>query len=276
MQDVAALESLVRARREYTPLPVDKPCIGVLLDGYLGDERHKAAFLLALEWRRLGVNQRDATRALKRWAKTIDYNAPRAAEKAVRSAYAKLPNGQWRYHPPGLKKKGISGYLLQPTCESVGCPQNCPAFSGVYGAGPEDYARFCRLGWPEFLRGKRRYAAIEVYQAVCRIEQDRNFRSGAELRVTHHQLAEAAAVDRKTVSRCLLLLAGEYSLITYEAGSGSGPNSKDRQASKVKRLLPVPSPPIAAITTGGVTPTYIGGITPGDGRHFSLVRSDAA
>jgi hypothetical protein len=129
----------------------------------------------------------------------------------------------------------------------------------VYGVGPEDFARFRLLGWPEYLQSQRHYAAIKVYQAVCLIEQGREFRAGSELRVSHQQIADVAAVDRKTVGRCLPLLAeDQHGLIEYEPGSGSGPNAKDRVASKVKRRLAIPSPPpgsyVAAINTGGITP----------------------
>jgi hypothetical protein len=228
--------------------------VAVLLDGYV-DERHKAAYLIAIEWRRLGVSREDALAGLKRWAKAVGITKTRELEGTIRGVWSKHSNGQYRWHPPGLKSKGKWGYMLQPTCDLVGCPQNCPAFSSVYGAGAEDFKRFCKLGWPEYMEGRRLYIAPKVYRAICVIEEDWNFRSGAPLHVSHQQIAKPVGLERRNVSRNLPHLA-ELELIAYTPGSGSGPNAKDRIASEIARMIPIPSPPVGAV--------YIPAITTGD------------
>jgi hypothetical protein len=137
----------------------------------------------------------------------------------------------------------------------------------VYGVGPEDFARFRLLGWPEYLQSQRHYAAIKVYQAVCLIEQGREFRAGSELRVSHQQIADVAAVDRKTVGRCLPLLAeDQHGLIEYEPGSGFRPECEGSRCfeSEAKARYPVASSRLLCGSNKyrGHHAPYIGGITP--------------
>jgi hypothetical protein len=123
VRDVAALESLVRVRKDYG-LPCEKPCIAVLLDGYVGDERHNVAFLLAIEWRRLGVSQRDATQALNKWAEyrlhevtgggqggCLRFREGLQRPVALAPAWAEEEGRQWLSAPADMRHGGMPAKL---------------------------------------------------------------------------------------------------------------------------------------------------------------------
>jgi hypothetical protein len=101
-----ALEAVRVVAAEYELVAANlKPCVAFLLDGNIGGaSRHDAAFVIAIESRRLGLSEKETERVLVRWAKKIGYGQ-RQACGGIRNAYAKTPNGHWRYHPPGVQKK---------------------------------------------------------------------------------------------------------------------------------------------------------------------------
>lgn len=269
--DVVALEAIVRAADEYGLWRERmRPCIAYYLDGNLldGVARHKVAFALAVALRELtGADEARMREILASWARTIGYPVNETRDK-LRSALRK-ERGEWKYRAPGLKKNGPTyRETLQPVCEAVGCPGNCPRYRSVY-AGPsgETFARFHKLGWPERLRTKRQHAAVAVYRAICEVEKERGFGAGSTLYVTYDQLARIAGVDKTTVGRALRQLS-ECGLITFVPGFGAGPNARNRKASEVARVVPIPTPhradkaaPITPITTGGVTQPLMGGVT---------------
>jgi hypothetical protein len=121
------------------------------------------------------------------------------------------------------------------------------------GPVKETFERFSELGWLGYLKKRRWRSVVDVYEAICRREKQLRLAPGVELRTTYDQLAGLAGVHKTTVGDALRRLA-ELNLIVFEAGSGSGPHARDRVASKVVRVVPIPSPPgspIRAIQEGG-------------------------
>lgn len=262
MKDVAALEALRHVREEYN-LPCEKPCVAVLLDGNVAGDHHNAAFTIGMEWRRLGLERKEVERGLRRWAKKVGWKKTNGPEKAADSVFGRTPKGDYRYHPPGFKKTTPTyKQTLEQTCIDVGCPQNCPAYSNLYtGPSSETFSRFCKLGWPAKLQQDRRYAAIEVYRALCQLEEDRGFRPGSPLFCSYAQITAKANVSRPQVGKSLKQLANDYVLIDFTPGSGSGPNARDRAASRVSRRVPIPpvsSLYYSAISTGSQRQPHIG------------------
>src|SRR5437016_5409675 len=90
-----------------------KSCIAVLLDGNLGGAaRHEAAFVIAIELRRLQLSQAQTEQVLLSWARTIGY-PPRSLRPAINNAYARTSAGEYRYHPPGFRKaRGVYHRVL--------------------------------------------------------------------------------------------------------------------------------------------------------------------
>ena len=130
-------------------------------------------------------------------------------------------------------------------------------FSGLV---EETFDRFIQLGWPAYLKKKRWRAAIDVYEAICRRERQLRLAPGVELLTSYEQLSELAEVHKTTVGDALRRLEA-LGLVTFQAGSGSGPHAHDRVASRVKRVVPIPAPPgspIGAIRTGGGGQPHIG------------------
>jgi DNA-binding transcriptional ArsR family regulator len=242
-----------------------KPCIAYLLDGNLTARERDCAFTLAIELRRLGYSREQVQARLERWARTIGWKT-RNVDGAVKSAFLTKPDGGWRYQPPGVKHKpgGTYDRVLGPVCRDVGCPANCPAFSGKFvGQVPETLDRFERLGWPRWLKKRRWHSTVDVYSAICRREKQIGLAPGVELRTTYRQLAELADVDHTTVGDALRRLA-ELGLVEFTPGSGDGPHARNRVASRVRRVVPIPDPPkpghpLPACTTGGQRRPDIGG-----------------
>ena len=222
-----------------------KPCVGYLLDGNYTCSTREAAFTLAMEFRGLGKTESEINTLLTPWATLIGYRH-RELERTVRSAFRKTSDGAFKYHPPGLRKKPGTTYAnaLLGVCEAVGCPQNCSAFVGKYvGDHSQSYQRFVQLNWPTQLRRWRFGRAADVYRAITVRERTLGIAPGSELRVTYKQLAALAdGAHYTTVGRALPQLEA-LGLIEYTPGSGSGPHARDREASRVKRVIPIPSPP---------------------------------
>jgi hypothetical protein len=241
-----------------------KPCVAFLLDGNIGGAgRHEAAFTIAIDCRRMGLNEAETGHVLMGWAKKIGYSL-HEARRATRSAYQKTADGKhWRYYPPGVNKRPGSRYerVLGDICSDVGCPANCAPFMNLQrGPRGQDLARFEQLGWPLVLRKQRRAAAVDYYRAICLLERQRGFAAGAILLTSWGQLAELAGHNRRHAGENLRVLFSRGLLSVYEPGSGSGPNARDRRPSQVARAIPIPG--IAAryrtaITTGGDSPLGI-------------------
>jgi hypothetical protein len=245
-----------------------KPCVAFLLDGNIGGaQRHQAAFTIAIDCRRMGLSERETGEVLSRWAKKIGHRV-REALDPIRSAYAKNPDGSWKYHPPGVSKRHGSNYdqVLGDICRDVGCPSNCAPFKDL-SRGPrgEDFPQFERLDWPLVLRKQRHPAAIDWYKAICFLERRHRFAAGAEILTSYAQLAEIAGRDKRHAGENLRILQTRGLLSVFERGSGSGPKARDRRPSCVARAVPIPNIPPryrGAITTGGGSPPEIGGERP--------------
>jgi hypothetical protein len=260
---MVALEAVRLVSEEYgIPTGALKPCVAFLLDGNPPTtDRHKVAFTIAIELRGLGWTQEQVADALARWARKIGYRVT-DAQRALKSAFRKKPNGDWQYHPPGLKKeRGVYRETLKPICDEVGCPANCPAFANKF-SGPigETFDRFTELGWATFLKKRRWRADIDVYEAICRREKQLGLAPGVELLTSYRQLSDLAGVNKTTVGDALRRLA-ELGLVSFQAGSGSGPHARDRVPSRVSRVVPIPLPPgspMSAIRAGGGEQPHIG------------------
>lgn len=283
--ELPPLEAIVHVAAEYGLRRADlKPCVALLLDGNLGGaDRRRAAFTIAVECRRMGLEPNGCARVLRTWAKKVGYRAA-DAERAVRSAYLTKGNGDWKYPAPGLiKKPGTTYEILAATCADVGCPHNCPPYQGLrQGPKAENLQRFEQLRWPESLRRIRRAAAVDVYRAICLIERERGLTAGSPLFANYRQVAAFAHRDYSGIGRVLDDLWRGSLLSVFERGSGSGPYSKDRRASRIVRAVPIPPPTpalLAAITSGGgPQPQLGGGPQPkelGGGRRPDIGGSDA-
>jgi hypothetical protein len=248
------------ARRYGIPQSELKPCVAALLDGNVGADRHLAAFVIAVECRRMGLSARATERLLRRWARSIGYGQQHVA-RAVRSAFLRNPDGSFKYPPPGVQKRGpVYRSVLLPLCMDVDCPRNCPPLIRRRRTGPQDegFDRFRELGWREHLRALRVPNAVETYRAICRREQEIAWTPGEDFHVTHEQLADRAGGNRRAIARHLDLLA-DLGLIRYVRGSGE---KGKRRSSVVGRVVPVPPPPsVPAIRAGGATPTNTGDAT---------------
>lgn len=230
------------AHRFGLPVGEVKPCVALLLDGNLGEiERHTAAFIVAIELRRIGLVETKATELLNRWAHQVEYRSS-DVRRAIMSAYGRRPNGEWRYWPPGRVKRPGSRYAqLEPTCCEVGCPAQCPPLASR-GMRSETFSVFGRHGWPVLLRRERRGAAVDVYRAVCEFEERVGLPPGAPVRASHAQLAELAGRSRQNIGGNLVFLHERGLLERLVLGSGSGPRAHDRVATELARVVPIPTP----------------------------------
>lgn len=263
--DLRALEAVKPLAAEYGLEPSRlKPCIAVLLAGDIGHcEPHNAAFTVAIELRALGLDEKAVESAMVRWAHSVRWR-PREAQRTAHAVFRRNTDGSWRWRSPGLRKTTPTyRETLVPICEAVGCPHHCPPFNGKYqGDRCQDFKRFRQLGWPKVLRTT---ATVETYKAICDREKELGLAPGSELRTSYRQLGQIGGHDHKTIGRCLKRLR-QVGLVEFTEGSGSGPQAKDRTASVVKRVVPIPPPPSARthppIGTGGERPPDIGGQRP--------------
>lgn len=189
-----ALEAVRRASDEHgIPTGDLKTCIAYLLDGNITGSRRMAAFTLAMELRRLGWDRDKVEATLADWAGKIDWSQ-RDAQAAATSAFAKKPNGDYRYRPPGLRHTGTTyGQVLAPVCAAVGCPANCPAFSGKFqGPTRETFERFEQRGWRVYFKSQRLRSVLDTYRAICQRETQLGFAPGAWLITTYKDIAAIA------------------------------------------------------------------------------------
>lgn len=261
--DVIGLLEVVKLVAEEYGIPTRelKPCIAQLLDGNLGGAaRHDAAFVIAVEMRDVLGDYERVRAVLERFATKVGpgFGAARI-RYALESGYATKPTGGWKYSRPGLRG-GAPGRryasVLGETCETVGCPQYCPPLASLYqGSREHTYDMFVRLGWRRALNRAGHPSAAPVYAAIVERERQIGAADGSKIHVTFGQLAEIASVAKSTVGRSLDELA-KHRLIHFERGSGSGPSARDRKASLVQRVIPLPEVP--PIRTGSATRPYLG------------------
>ena len=234
-----ALEAVPLVAAEYgLPASKLKPCIAVVLDGNIGGaSRHRCAFTLAMELLcNVKLTPEQTARVLKRWCRKVGYSE--------RSALRAIPSAQsGKYRPPGLRKSPLYAEVLQATCDEVGCPALCTPFASVYqGPKGETWSKFERLGWGRYLIRHRHAAARDYYRALCLLEQERGLACGARLIASYRQIADRAERDYSHVGQNLDVLVA-FGLVLFEPGSGSGPRARDRRASIVSRVMPIPPRP---------------------------------
>ena len=227
------------APREYgIPTGELKPCVAVLLDGNLGGaERHTAAFIIAMECRRIGHDEADTERVLSRWARRIGY---REARRPARHQ-ERPPENRGRQvalppRPDSPRSWAAPTRSCNPPARTpvAGCPANCAPLAHLRGDAryaAETYLRFTKLGWPTALRQHRHEAAVDYYRALCELERQRGIGYGLPLFVTYRQLAERAHRAYQKAGAALTVLQTLGLLETFEPGSGSGPHARDRKAS---------------------------------------------
>ncbi len=109
-RQLRALEAVRHVEVEYGLRTASlKPCIAFLLDGNIGGAtRHEAAFVIAIDCRRMGLTEHETEAILTRWATKIGYGTGKACS-AIRNAYAKK-NNSYQYFPPGITKRPGTGY----------------------------------------------------------------------------------------------------------------------------------------------------------------------
>jgi hypothetical protein len=246
---IATLEASQLASEEYAiPSSQMKPCVGYLLAGGRSIAgRHDDAFCIAIYLRSLAWDRQRVEEAITRWAPKIQYS-PRKAMRAVDSAFLKLADGSFKYHPPGLTKTGATyKTVIKPICTVVGCPANCAYYASSYaGLVGEDFQRFADLGWVELLQRKRWGSSVDVYRAVCERERQLSFAPGSPILMSYRQLADWTGRDYSGIGRSLARL-DDLRVLNFHRGSGSGPRAKDKVASKVQRVVPIPAPTSALL-----------------------------
>ena len=251
-----------------------KPCVAFLLDGNIGGaSRHDAAFVIAIECRRIGLTKMEAEAVLTRWAYKIGYSS-RSATRAIRSGYGKKPDGTWRYYPPGVTKKPGSKYesVLGATCIDVGCPANCAPFANVHRGLRATWAisHFEHLGWPKALR-KIRHAPPPTITAPS-VSWSSSVASRPARRCSRptRNSQPSPERDRRHAGDNLDVLLRTLGLLRkFERGSGSGPHASDRVASRVVRADPIP--PVPADIQAAIQNRWRA-VTPDRGRHASRDR----
>lgn len=231
-----------------------KPCIAALLEGQFGDGgRHQWAFVLAMELRgNHELGEREVEMRLRQWASRWEI-PQRYVNDAIKSAFKK-DKGLFKYKPPGLLKGTTYRQVLQPTCDTVGCPANCPAFSKKYAGLPtETFEKFERMGWPAWLKRQRFRTAIDVYQGICLRERQLALTNGVDLFINYRQIADLGGCSAGSVRSSLEVLAG-LGLIEFKTGEKRSQGFKGK-ATEVKRVIPIPPVPrvptsYTPITTG--------------------------
>ena len=224
-----------------------KPCIAYLLDGNLGVYKPaRAAWVIAIELRRMGRAPRDTEVILQKWAWLTGITISQGdLAGAVRNAFKKTPRGDWHYRAPGLRKTSPAYAPLQPLCDSLGCPNQCPPLcSRSPGNCGETFKRFGDLGWPNYLKRKRHSAAVLIYRELCDREGELGLAPGHEIHIADVQLAELTGSSRQHIGTHLRWLHELGLLATLRRGSRR--RGEQARATTVARAVPIPRAPLDA------------------------------
>ena len=226
---------LSRAVRDEYGLPtLGKPCVAYALDGNLGAAaRHKAAFVIAIECRALGLTRtrpamcsanghaRSDTRSGSRMS--VLFATLRKDRRAAAGATTPPESSRSRARTPFE--------VLGPVCAELGCPANCPAYAGRPPAAYADKGSNSSTGsaGPIGSAVAATTVPIDVYRALCDSSTNADSPPG-------HPSSQATRNSANSPGRSRTPRRQQPSpprpvnglLAEYEPGSGSGPHAHDR------------------------------------------------
>jgi len=213
-----------------------RPCIAQMLENSYskGDypDRNTVALIIASELRRIGSSMEEVEWRVARWNE--NNNPPlRYSEyiKAVNNAFGK----EYNYSCEGGK--------LDSTC--IG-KEMCPFYRGALGKRKSYNNRpFISYQWPRLLNN----AAKDIYIiALVELERRRQVGPGGLIFTAQREIADIAGISRRSVKPGLEELVHKE-LIDYKPGK---PRLWEGKASEIRRIIPIPKPPIELLRSKGV------------------------
>jgi hypothetical protein len=209
-----------------------KPCIARLYANALSKgsypNRNSGALIIATELRRLEKEKDDVLFLLKEWNQK---NEPplkiSQIEKAVKSAFHKKENGEYRYNY---------------TCNNPFLAINCIGEYCQIGKSFEkrrkynNNRQFLDYSWQNILSNK---AKDIYYIAIPELERRLGVGAGGILFASHRRIAHFAGVSRKGLKKSLLKLKEVGLLARCEIGTS---RKWERKATIIQRKIPIPRP----------------------------------
>lgn len=221
------LEDVQRAAREWgVDVAQVKPCAGRIY-GIQEPSRNNAAFVLATEWRRMGIREDRGQQIAARWNEgNLPPLPPLELDATVRSAFE------------GPEVYGCNGPLSEWCVGKESCPFRAQFLSGkAFVPGRMTAVDFDRLGWrwPHVTPAERL-----VYHGLVRLEAARDMEPGALVITSTRQLARLVGLSPSGVLHALRALH-HLALITYEPGTARGQGLPPK-GSRIRREIPIPDP----------------------------------
>jgi len=216
------------ARRLNVDVREVKPCLA-RVEPVAEGNRNDSAYMVATEYRRLGVAEAVAWGELARWNRLCRPPLPEGELRAVfKSAWA------------SPKAFGCRGKLAAGYCVGrENCEWHARNVRGKKRRVQDEVCDFMDAGWPAVLKS----AEVRVYLALLRLEKWRGVGGGAVIIAGTRDYAEAGGVPRGKVLAALEGLERRGLLALLDRGKprewGHPPS-----ACQVVRVSPIPEAPI--------------------------------
>jgi hypothetical protein len=218
-----------------------KRCIAYLFSSglYKGSypDRSTGALIIATELRRVGKNEEGVSYFLTEWNQKNKPPLKKSQlEKAIKSAFQKKENGDYRYNYTCNNSYLIANCIGKEYCQF-----------GKSFAKHRKYNNnrlFLDYGWQNILSNK---AKDIYYIAIPELERRMGVGAGGLVFASHRKIARFAGVTPKDIKVFLFELKKRGLLIRCEIGTA---RKWEKKATVIQRALPIPKPSRESVKKG--------------------------
>lgn len=229
-EELKGLEEVRGATKKFILPEFMKPCVARILNNSFEkggvESRNRIAYVIAIEFRRIGKERSVAEKILNQWN---DKNDPPLNYSEIRGVIKSAWKKDYTF---GCNKEPIvlDFCIGKETCGYY------KQIQGDHNKGSD--GDFFKYGWPKVLLPAQRC----VYGlAIPEIEKVRGLKPGSLIYTSHREISKFSGIVLGRVGEILESLRDKHRLIEYKPGQ---PYRWRVQGSEIRRKMPIPRPPI--------------------------------
>ncbi len=229
-KELTTLEAAKRMAKELRiPDGLVKPCVAKMFGESFQQggvfNRDRVAYIIATEFRRMGIGKEEAEGRLSGWD---NKNEPPLGRTKIRN---KVRSAYRRDYTFGCNnEEAITEYCISR--------KSCPYYVENFKFKVVKHRQnrdFVKYGWPRKLTN---LGTLVYYIGLVELERRRQVGAGGQIYASHKEIAKVCGCSDKYIGKTLKNLA-KFGLILYKIGTS---RRWERKASEIKRVIPIPKP----------------------------------